>query len=578
LLVPGANNSEISLMRRACFRTILEGAMQFGPRILRFACCLLMPSVVLFGAETADAPSPLPTTVAVAAFKNGLAFVVRQGEIPLSSGTGRIAPIPNATLGTLWLSPGTPESRLDEVVAYRYSTVGERVIPSIGEVLRANGGKTVTITYQMKEYTGEVVGLQDSPAASTQLPPDPSGDPGVRPREDYLLLKVDKRLLAFPIGGISMASLPEDAVLREHMERQRQALRFKVKGSSPKEKLTIGYLEHGLGWTPSYLISLVDDKSAQITMQAVVTNDAEDIQNAELFFVVGVPNFAYAGTLSPMSLQQSLVDFMKDAARDSKAFGMLSNAIHGQYIAADEASLSAPISLTPSVDEMSSAPEEDLFLYNRSDVTLAKGERASYNVFSGDIALEHIYNWEVEDQPRVDAFGNVVNPNQNVQDGTHADSVWHAIRLKNSTKFPWTSAPALVISGDKPVSQDTLPYTPKGASATLRITVATDIRANHEEREVARQQDVPRRRGYNYDLVTVEGKLRLKNYKTKEVQLSIRKTLRGKAEFLSDQGEAVQLGEGIESDNPKSRLTWEITLKPAEERAVTYRYKIWVRA
>jgi len=47
---------------------------------------------------------------------------------------------------------------------------------------------------------------------------------------------------------------------------------------------------------------------------------------------------------------------------------------------------------------------------------------------------------------------------------------------------------------------------------------------------------------------------------------------------LSDQGEAVQLGEGIESDNPKSRLSWEITLKPAEERAVTYRYKIWVRA
>jgi hypothetical protein len=554
--------------------------MRFGGRILRFGCFLLVPSVALIAAETADAPCPLPKTVAVAAFKNGLAFVVRQGEIPLSSGTGRITPIPNATLGTLWLSPGTPGSRLDEVVAYRYSTGGERVIPTIGEVLRANAGKTVTITYQMKEYTGEVVGLQDSPAASTPLAPmtDPLRDPGVSPREDYLLLKIGKSLQAFPIGGVSTASMPDDAVLREHIERPSQALRFKVRGGSSKEKLTMGYLEHGLGWTPSYLVSLVDDKSAQITMQAVVANDAEDIQDAELFFVVGVPNFAYAGTLSPMSLQQSLVDFMKDAARDSKALGMFSNAIHGQYIAADDALLSAPVSFTPSVDEMSSAPEEDLFLYNRSDVTLAKGERASYNVFSGSVAFEHIYNWEVEDQPRVDAFGNVVNINQNAQDGAHADSVWHAIRLKNSTKFPWTSAPALVISGDKPVSQDTLPYTPRGASSTLRITVATDIRASHEEREVARQQDVPRRRGYNYDLVTVEGKLTVKNYKAKEVHLSIGKTLRGKAEYLSDQGEAVQLGEGIESDNPKSRLTWEITLKPGEERAVTYRYKIWVRA
>jgi len=211
-------------------------------------------------------------------------------------------------------------------------------------------------------------------------------------------------------------------------------------------------------------------------------------------------------------------------------------------------------------------------------VTLARGERASYNVFSGNVAYEHLYNWEVEDQPRVDAYGNVINPNQNVQDGNRADSIWHSIRFKNSTKFPWTSAPALVVSGDKPVSQDTLTYTPKSANSTLRITVATDIRASHEEREVARQQELNHRRNYNYDLVTVEGKLKVKNYKTKQVHLAIGKTLRGKTEFQSDEGKTVQLGEGVESDNPKSRMTWDVTLKPGEERVVTYRYRIWVRS
>ena len=550
--------------------------MCFGPKALRFLGCLVVPAVALFAGENADRPSPLPKTVAVAAFKNGLAFVVRQGEISLAAGTGRIAPIPNATLGTLWLSPGTAEARIDEVVAYRYSIAGERTIASIGEVLQANAGKTVTISYQMKEYTGEVVGLRDSGRDSALLSKglNPSSDPG----ENYLLLKVDKRLLAFPLGGISLANLPEDAVLREPVERPGQALRLKLKGGSAKEKLTMGYLEHGLGWTPSYLISMLDDTNAQINMQAVVTNDAEDIQNAELFFVVGVPNFAYADTLSPMSLQQSLMDFMKDTERDSrKAYGAFSNAIHGQLVSFDEKASEAPLSLTTSVDELSSAPEEDLFLYNRSDVTLAKGERASYNVFSGNVAYEHIFSWEVEDQPRVDGSGNVIAANPNAQDGNRADSVWHAIRLKNSTKFPWTSAPALVISGDKPVSQDALPYTPKGATSTLKITVATDIRASHEEREVSRQQDISHRRGYNYDLVTVEGSLKVKNYKTKEVRLSIGKSLRGKAEFQSDQGRAVQLGEGIESDNPRSRLSWEMSLKPGEERVVTYRYKIWVR-
>jgi len=39
-----------------------------------------------------------------------------------------------------------------------------------------------------------------------------------------------------------------------------------------------------LGWTPSYLISLNDDKTAQITMQAVVMDDAEDLDNTDVFF------------------------------------------------------------------------------------------------------------------------------------------------------------------------------------------------------------------------------------------------------------------------------------------------------
>jgi hypothetical protein len=502
--------------------------------------------------------------------------MVRQGEVPLTGGSGRISPIPNATLGTLWLSTSTPDSRLDEVVAYRYSIAGERVIPSIGEILQANAGKTVTIDYQMKEYTGEVVGLRNAPEIAPGGSALPQPDLSAEARSSYLLLRVNKSLMAFPLGAITLATLPDDAILREHFERPGQALRFKVKGGSPKEKLTMGYLEHGVGWTPSYLISLSDDTHAQITMQAVVTNDAEDIQDADLFFVVGVPNFAYANLPSPMTLQQSLIDLMKDARSDfDRKKSLFSNALQGQVIALDEAQ-SAPISLTPSVDELSSAPEEDLFLYNRSGVTLARGERASYNVFAGDVTYEHIYNWDVEDQPRVDAYGNVIT-NPNPQDGNRADSVWHAIRLKNSTKFPWTSAPALVISGDKPISQDTLSYTPKSASSTLNITVATDVRASHEEREVGRLQDLTHRPNYTYELVTVEGRLKVKNYKTKAVRLAIGKTLRGRVETQSDVGKAVRLAEGIESDNPKSHLSWEISLNPGEERVLTYRYKIWIR-
>jgi hypothetical protein len=552
-------------------------------RALAWVVCvsLVLPNVIS-PAEQAPLPQPLPRTVAVAAFKNGLAFVVRQGTVQLQSGTGRITPIPNATLGTLWLAPGETGTSLDEVVAYRYKVPAERQLQSLAEVLQTNIGKTVTVTYSMnmKDYTGEIVGVRESKTA-TDVNAD--GAPEVLPsiaKPQYLLLRVDKKLLALPIGSIANAVLPDDTIFHEKIDQPRSALRFKIKGAGEKTDLTMGYMEHGLGWTPSYMISLNDDKTAQITMQAVVIDDAEDLNNSDVFFVVGVPNFAYSGMPSPMSLQQNLLSFMKDAGqRDDENYKRYSNAITGQLMAGEMNELDArkEPSFSQTVSELSGSPEEDLFLYARSGVTLARGERATYNVFSNTVGYEHIYEWEVVDPQRVDGFGNVVQYNPNSPDAAH-NGIWHSIRLKNTTKFPWTSAPTMVISGTKPVSQDTLPYTPKAASSNLKITIATDIRSSHEEREVARQQNVQRRHGYELDVVTVEGTMKLKNYKSKDVKLNIGKTLRGDVDTQSDTGKAVKLGEAIQTDNPLSRLTWDITLKAGEERVITYRYKIFVRA
>ena len=525
--------------------------------------------------------------VAVAAFKNGLAFVVRQGDVALEEGVGKIAPIPAATLGSLWISPNDAKATLEEVVAYRYRVAGQRNLTALADLLLANTGKVVTVRYgNQKEYTGEVVGFREPEPAEeisgsmTGVEPASSRIPN--PLPEILLLKVEGKLIALRIGNLIDVTLPPDPVLRAPRDEERRALRIKVKGAGNHANLTMGYLENGVGWSPSYMVLLQDEKTAQITMQAVVVDDAEDLKDADLFFVVGVPNFAYAHILSPMALQQTLLDFEDSARRkDSGAFGGLaSNALMAQRTLsmADERMAGAAPGFETAVEEMQGAPEEDLFLYSHSGVTLGKGERASYNVFSGSVSYEHLYQWVVQETPRVDAYGNIAN-NQAAQGSDQAgrNNVWHVLRVKNTTKFPWTSAPALVISGAKPVSQDTLAYTPKGAVSNLKLTIATDIRSSHDEREVARQQNVVRRRGYSYDEVTVEGTLTVKNYKTKDVRLSIETALRGSVESLTDGGKAEKLGEAISADNPMSRLTWEIALRANEERSITYRYKVWVR-
>ena len=550
--------------------------------------------------------------VAVATFKNGLAFVVRQGDVPLEGGLGKIVPVPAATLGSLWITPNDAKVTLDEVVAYRYKVASQRKLTTLADLLMANAGKVVTLGYSDQNlYTGEIVGFRGSEPSSEPTSSSAAAPVMVQPERpapefrplgerawtadsesaspqplrivpEFLLLKVEGKLLALLIRNINHVRLPADPVLQLPIEEERKALRLKVKGARNDANVTMGYLESGLGWTPSYLVSLQDDKTALLTMQAVVIDDAEDLKDTEVFFVVGVPNFAYAHIPSPMALEQTLLDFMQAASRKEGGMvgGVASNAILAQRVAmeTDKVASGAP-SLEGAVEEMEGAPEEDLFLYGRSGVTLAKGERATFNVFSGSVNYEHIYQWDVQDTPRVDAYGNVQNfRNPNSPDQAERNNIWHTLRLKNNTKFPWTSAPALVISGTKPVSQDTIPYTPKGAVSSLKLTIATDIRSSHDEREVARQQNVARRRGVSYDEVTVEGTLKIKNYKAKDVRLSISKTLRGSVESQSDDGKAEKLAEAISVDNPMSRLSWEITLQPGEERTISYRYKVWVRA
>ncbi|HWO32905.1 MAG TPA: hypothetical protein VNO32_29260, partial [Candidatus Acidoferrum sp.] len=266
--------------------------MKIPRRLALVACkCIVWSiafSAVVFWSQSAFSGEPPETelkTTAVAAFKNGLAFVVKQGDARLEAGVGNIASVPNATLGSLWIAPNDAGASLDEIVAHRYKVSGQQSLTVLAEVLLANAGKVLTIVdNNQKEYTGEIVGFRQ--AAGSALLSNPSAEnsysnalpvlPQPRVVPEFLLLKSEGKILALYFHNIARVVLPADSILQQTQEEERKALRFKIKGATGHANLTMGYLEHGLGWTPSYLISLQDDKMAQITMQAVLVDDAED--------------------------------------------------------------------------------------------------------------------------------------------------------------------------------------------------------------------------------------------------------------------------------------------------------------
>src|SRR6202035_5786829 len=99
----------------------------------RFALVLGTWVVCSLAAHSGEAPGPELKTASVAAFKNGLAFVVKRGEVQLEAGVGNLEPVPNATLGSLWIAPNDPGASLDQVVAHRNRFAVQQNFPGLAE-------------------------------------------------------------------------------------------------------------------------------------------------------------------------------------------------------------------------------------------------------------------------------------------------------------------------------------------------------------------------------------------------------------------------------------------------------------
>lgn len=294
--------------------------------------------------------------------------------------------------------------------------------------------------------------------------------------------------------------------------------------------------------------------------------------NVDAFFVVGHPNFIFSDIFSPIAMKQTLSQLI-GALERGRELGIrssqLSNVMRQSVsFGRDETMLDPGYS---SIKDLQGASEEDLFLYHKKGVTLRKGERASYYIFSKEVAYKHIYEWNIPDTINVDQRGYRTSGNK----GDVKEQVWHSIKLTNSTDYPWTTAPALTVSGWKPLSQDMINYTPKGTKTNLKLTVATDIKTERNEFESSRERDVRLYRN-SYDLVTVEGELYMKNAKTKDVTMEIKKQITGEVLKTSHNGKVKKVAEGLKGVNYNSFISWEIPVEAGEKVMVTYTYKVYI--
>ena len=544
--------------------------------IFGMLCGLLLP-----GAATAAEPEPQAQASVrierVALFKNGLGYFVSTGALPERETTIRIGQLPVPMYGTFWV--GTS----DDVKVKRLVTALEEVeqhqpVQNVGQLLLANPGAHAVLRLGPgeKDVVEGVIRKPVTPDSPTD-PPSPYQMSIRSPADSYgrslpipsgintVLIDTANGLVALNAGSIVRADFADKEIIDSiPVSLKRPYLRVELDQPSQKGLISVSYLARGITWCPSYLIDLSDAENALFTAKALVVNETADLDQVRLDLVTGFPNIKFGEVLSPMSMSQSLADFL-----NSLNSGRTDAGRGGHLMAQQAVLLNAPVFERNEGIPMpfySTAAEgaisEDLFLYPVTKFSLRRGETAYIPLFSAKMPYRHIYTWKIEDS--LDAEDRYRREEERA-DGKTAEEVWHSCRLRNTLKMPLTTAAAQFVSHGQFSGQDVCYYTPPAGETTIRINRAMNILAEQAEYEVERKRNAASFYGSSYDLVKVRGELKLRSRLEKTVPLEITKEFSGELLESTAGAKDVMTAKGLKKVNPKHVLSWGFDLKTGGE-------------
>src|ERR1043165_260146 len=319
---------------------------------MRYVLCVILVSAfcVSAGEPAPAAPGSLTlTTERVVIFKDGYGLFVKKASA-VADTDGRVftQQVPDgAVLGCFWATSN------NKVLAMRAEwderndeRATETPCISTVEILRANKGKTVKLSVAYNATTINTVAgvLQDvldllpdkkdpalRAAASAELAAlsvshfgghsgalaieEPSKEivKELVPRGGQLVTidTVDQGRLVLPVSDVRSVSgqdLLTKMMRRELVMSRTKRLSFEMgKDNAGKNvELQLFYFSEGVRWIPTYRVAAGNaDKpdKADISLQGEILNEAEDIRGAALDLVVGVPNFRFKTTPSPLALE-----------------------------------------------------------------------------------------------------------------------------------------------------------------------------------------------------------------------------------------------------------------------------------
>ena len=567
------------------------------------------PAPVAAGGQESLARMPIKE---VTVFKDGHAFVLHEGKVATDA-AGRVVLdyLPSPVLGTFWSYSADPKVKLTGVVAGKHRVAIQHTSLTISELIEGNVGVKVRITEvsdkEAKDpaavYEATILGVPQRSGDELARTSPPGTEERLPQKGGVVLLKMVDGVRAVPIERIESVTFLDEPRTASSAEEFRNLLTLRLdwgdRKPAPQADVGMVYLQKGLRWIPEYRVEIDGKGKAHLRLQATLINELADLQDVRVNLVVGVPAFAFKDTLDPMALQATATRLSSYFQQGSPSANAFSNAIMSQTTrmsearggAEEAANQAAPADLGPEV--AATQKSEDLFIYTVEHLTLRKGERMVVPVAEFDLDYKDVYRLDLTFSPPPEVRQQFDSNRQlELARLLSAPKVMHNVRLVNKSKFPLTTAPAMILSDGRPLAQGMMKYTAIGATGDLEVTAAVDIAVDRKDKETGRAPNAAKWHGHSYDRIDLAGSIHLTNRKTQAVEIEVQRHILGIVDTAGQDGRIEQAlwtdgglagGEAMPlwwswyswgpwwyEFNGIGRITWKVKLEPGKSVDLDY--------
>ena len=588
-------------------------------------------AILLFCASIASADEAAPLSALakmpvreVTVFKDGHALMLHSGKMPVeASGDVLMDYLPAPVLGTFWPYSSDKDVKLTAVVAGKRKVLVERTSLSVRELLEGNVGAEVFVNEtplsgaatnpEGLAYAATIVGLPERSSKELEATSPPGEGEKLPQKGTIVLLKTKEGVKAVGIDRIQQVTFRGPHKPMVASEEFRNLLRLKLDWGDrqPAKEADMGllYLQKGIRWIPSYKL-VIDGQaghprsgSAAVQLNATLINELADLDDVTANLVVGVPKFDFAETADPIGMGQTVAQLSPYFQPNSQTPYAFSNAIMTQQ--AMPARMSermnqgqpAPADLGPEIGP--AEKNEDLFVYTLRHVTLKKGQRMVVPVKSFDLKYEDIFTVDIGMSPPRE-----VRRNYNYQQQAEiaklflAPKAMHVLRLTNTSKYPITTAPALIMSGAQVLGQGMTTYTSAGGTLDLPITTAVEIQVTKSDKETSRDHNAASWEGATLAKINLEGTISLTNNRPTSARIEVTRHVLGNATKADHDGH-VEMQNVFEDDalgplhaypdwwgwyawpgwwnhfNGIAKVTWKLDLPPGKSAELNYSWNYY---